>query len=79
MLNRRDVRGQRSGTPPLQPVKTPEFRTPKRKGEWLPIMNLIRTIIPQSHQLQLTRIERHLDELEAEVSVLHTQLRTQQD
>ena len=75
MLNRRDVRQQRSTTPPLQPDKTPEYRTPKRKGEWLPIMNSIRAVIPQSHQLQLARIERHLDELEAEVSVLRTQLR----
>ena len=42
-------------------------------------MNLIRAVIPQSHQLQLARIKRHLDELEAEVSVLRTQLRNQEE
>ena len=69
------MRDYRPSTPDLQPTKTQEFRTPKRKCEWLPIVGSLRQVIPPSHQLSLTRIEHHLDELEAEILTLRRQLR----
>ena len=62
-------------TPDIQPEKSLETRTPKRKSEWLPIMNRIRRVLPASHQLDLTRIEHYLDELEAQRTLLSEQIK----
>lgn len=68
-MNHRAVR------PELLLEKTQEFRTPKRKGEWLPIIRSLNKALPQDQRPQLLRIEHHLDELEAEVSLLRQQLK----
>lgn len=75
LLNRRTVINHRAVTPDLLPEKTQEFRTPKRKGEWLPILRLLNQALPQDQRPHLLRIEHHLDELEAEVSLLRQQLK----
>ena len=75
ILAQATVANYRPLTPELQPDKTEEFRTPKRKLEWLLIVNRLRSVLPQAHRLSLTRIEHHLDELEAEVTLLRGQLK----
>lgn len=75
VLARYEVRSYRPTTPDLQPPKTVELRTPKRKSEWKPMVTSLRQVVPQSHQLCLTRIERHLDECEAELITLRSELR----
>lgn len=75
VLARELVRDYRPATPDLQPSKTEEFRTPKRKSEWKPMVASLRQVVPESHQLCLTRIERDLDECEAELLALRGELR----
>ncbi|KAK5318867.1 hypothetical protein LTR70_005302 [Exophiala xenobiotica] len=65
----------RPTTPDLQPQKTLEYRTLKRKSEWKPIIDSLRRAVPDSHVLAVTRIEHHLEEVTAELTVLRQQIR----
>jgi len=77
MLNRRLVANHRPTTPDLLPPKTMEYGTPKRKPEWKPILDQLSRGVTLDLQPQIHRIERHLDELEAEATLLRREVKLQ--
>jgi len=74
-LNRRLVANDRPTTPDLLPPKTMEYSTPKRKPEWKPIVDQLARGLPLDLQSQIHQIERHLDELEAEATLLRGEVK----
>jgi len=74
MLSRRSVANHRPTTPDLVSPKTVEYSTPKRKQEWKPITQQLLRGLPVDRRPPMLRIEHHLDELEAETTLLRAEV-----